>query len=960
MCGKRRQFAGTLFALLIALRLMPVGSGVAYGQVGASLGGSVTDDSGGILPGATVSVTNTLNGTTHVLVTGTAGEYRAIGLSPAPYTVKAELAGFSPQTRTITLTVGASATLDFKLGLAGIAESVNVVSEAPLVETARAAPTSAVLADQISALPVLDRNFLVLAQTLPGSAPLTAGSTTFATTKFGGPADQRNGYTTVIDGGSIDDATWGSPVVNVSQDAVQEFKVFRNQFDAQYGAALNAVVTVATKSGGNLFSGSGYYFGRDDSLDSRNVFATTKPPFNQTRAGGSFGGPIVQNRTHFFGAFEDLVVNNSSIVSLPTSNPFASLENGIYPIPSREKLADFKIDHQAPGHHALTFRYAYDNNTIASAHVPVHDVQGLSLGTGNTDSKIIAHSVLGQDNWVVSDRAVNSVRLHYFRDYLATLPDSTTMSVSRPSFSWGQSTIAPQIYDRWNFSVNETFYWNLASHSFKIGADLGRDDLPFEAHFFEKGAFVFGTDAPFDPNNPKTWPISFQMALPGFFDYRSTQFGPYAQDDWQLTSRLHMNVGVRYDLDTHLRINDFYTDLLSQPHYSVLGSFRGATDGGTYLNTLQPRLGLTYDARGNGSVVIRGGWGRYVARNRPWFDTRAENQTLSSSVFITDPAALQHFPDINAVLGGKSLGDFAATTSQNIGTLIPGDFKLPSGYNTTTGLEWQLNRVTSVDIDYINQLGRNQIGIIDENQPSAGPISAANPRPVSQFAQVAVLRNYVTSRYNALEVQLRTRVRGANSLQVSYTYSRQHLEGVDFFSTFRNFGPGRVPQDVGEHPLDTPNNLSVSGSTRLPWDIQLSAIVKWLSAPPFTVNSGLDLNGDGLRDDTPLGLPPWIGRGDVTGQLAILNGFRQSLGLQPVAATLLDLEQWRYFTVDMRATKAFPLSNRQRLEAFLETFNLTNHVNLMGYNGNINTNSFLVPSSARPARQIQWGARYSF
>ena len=959
MTDRRRQFAATLGAV-VAISFIVAGVGVASGQVGASLGGSVTDESGGILPGATVTLTNTLNGTTQVSVTGAAGEYRAIGLSPAPYTVKAELSGFSAQTRTVTLTVGANATLDFKLTLAGIAESVNVVSEAPLVETARAAPTSAVLADQISALPVLDRNFLVLAQTLPGSAPLTAGNTTFATTKFGGPADQRNGYTTVIDGASIDDATWGSPVVNVSQDAVQEFKVFRNQFDAQYGAALNAVVTVATKSGGNLFSGSGYYFGRDDSLDARNAFATTKPPFNQTRAGGSFGGPIVMNRTHFFGAFEDVIVNNSSIVSLPSTNPFASLENGIYPIPSREKLADFKIDHQASRQHALTLRYAYDNNTIASAHVPVHEVQGLTLGTGNTDSRIIAHSLLGQDNWVISDRAVNTVRLHYFRDYLATLPDGTTVSVSRPSFSWGQSTIAPQIYDRWNFAFNETFYWNLAPHSLKAGADLARDDLPFEAHFFEKGAFVFGTDAPFDPTNPKTWPISFQMALPGFFDYRSTQFGPYVQDDWQLSSRLHLNLGLRWDRDTHLRINDFYTNLLSQPHYSALARFRGATDGGTYLNTLQPRLGVTYDASGTGSVVIRGGWGRYVARNRPWFDTRAENQTLSSSVFITDPGALQHFPDINAVLGGKSLGDFAATTSQNIGTLIPNDFKLPSGYNTTGGFEWQLNRVTSLDVDYINQLGRNQIGIIDENQPAAGPISPSNPRPISQFAQVAVLRNYVTSRYNALELQLRTRVRGANSLQVSYTFSRQHLEGVDFFSTFRNFGPGRIPQDVGEHPLDTPNNLSVSGSAVLPWSIQVSGIVKWLSAPPFTVNAGLDLNGDGLRDNTPLGLPPWIGRGDVTGQLGIVNSFRQSLGLQPVPATLLDLDRWRYFSVDMRATKAVRLSDRRRLEVFLETFNLTNHVNLMGSNGNINTNSFLIPSSARPARQIQWGARYSF
>lgn len=221
---------------------------VAYAQVGANLGGSVTDESGAFLPGVTVTLTNTSNGATQVLVTAADGNYRAIALSPAPYQVKAELTGFAPEARTITLTVGADATLDLKLKVASVQESVTVSGEAPLVETARSGPTSVVLADQISALPVLDRSFLVLAQTLPGSAPLTAGNTSFATTKFGGPADQRNGYTTIIDGGVVDDDLWGSPIVNTSQDAVQEFKVFRNQFDAQYGAALNSVVSVATKS----------------------------------------------------------------------------------------------------------------------------------------------------------------------------------------------------------------------------------------------------------------------------------------------------------------------------------------------------------------------------------------------------------------------------------------------------------------------------------------------------------------------------------------------------------------------------------------------------------------------------------------------------------------------------------------------------------------------------------------
>ncbi len=955
MCIAARRFLAAALVVGVVAYALPRS---ASAQVGATLGGAVTDDTGAALPGVTVTITNTANGTTQVALTAGDGSFRAVGLSPAPYSLKAELSGFAPETRSVTLTVGADAKVDFRLRVATLQETVTVSGEVPLVETARSEPTSVVLADQIQTLPVLDRNFLVLAQTLPGSAPLTAGNTSFATTKFGGPADQRNGYTTLIDGGSVDDTDWGSPIVNVSQDAVQEFKVFRNQFDAQYGAALVAVVSVATKSGSNTFSGSGYYFGRDQKLDATNAFATTKLPFDQTRAGGSIGGPIKMNRTHFFGAVEKLNVNNTTLVSLPASNPFASLENGMFPTPTREKMGDVKVDQQFTRNHSLFVRYAYDNQSLGGAKKPRHDVGGgLMLGTNSTDSIIIAHSTVVQDNLVLSDRSVNSLRVHYFRDYLATLPNSDTLGVVRPSFTWGQSSISPQIFDRWDIAVNETMYVNLPHHNLKFGVDLARDDFPFEAHFNERGVFTFTTDAPFNVTDPRTYPTSFTMQLPGFYDYKSNQIGTYVHDEWRATRQLTVNAGLRFDVDTNMRINQFYTDLLENPFYAPLARFRGAADAGMYLNTLQPRVGMAYDRGGNGSLVIRGGWGRYVTRNRPWFDTRTMNQTTSSSVFITDPSALKNFPDIPAVLGGKSLAEFAATAATNIGTLIPDQFKLPSSLNTTIGFGWQLNNRTSLDVDYVNTLGRDQIGLVDLNLPGTGAVNAANPRPVPQFAQVLSMENYVTSTYNALQMQLRTRVRGANSLQVSYTLSKQRINGVDFFSTLR--GTQRMPQEEGDHPLDTPNNLSVSASTTLPFQIQVSGIAKGLSGPPFKVQAGPDLDGDGIATgDRPRGLPPTIGRGEVAGQLAIINAFRQSINLPPIDASRLDL--FTYFTLDMRATKAFPFAVHHRVEVFLEAFNLTNDVNLSGYNSNMNTASFLIPTSARPARQIQWGARYSF
>jgi hypothetical protein len=936
-----------------AISIAPV-----FAQAGANVGGIVTDESGGVLPGVTVTVTNRANGVSHTLITGAEGNYRAIALQPASYEIKVELAGFAPQARVVTLTVGAEGDVDFKLSVAAVAENLTVTGESPLVETSRSEPTSVIVAEQIATLPVLDRNFLVLAQLLPGSGPLTGGNTTFASTKFGGIADQRNGYTTIIDGGDVDDTDWGSPIVNVSQDAVQEFKVFRNQFDAQYGAALTAVVTVVTKSGTNLLKGSGYYFGRDDKLDARNAFARTKTPFDQTRAGASLGGPIVRNRTHFFGAAEGLKVNATSIVALPASNPFAAQENGIFPTPNRERMGDVKIDHQLSRNRSFFVRYAYNYQQLGGTKKPTRVENGVPLTANSTDSIVRTHSIVGQDSWVLSNNKVNTLRVHILKDYLATIPNSDGIGVVRPSFTWGQNSIAPQIFPRWRATLYDTFYINTASHEFKFGGDYTYGVFPFEAHFNEKGVFQFTTDAAFNPSDSRTWPISLTIQTPGFYEYHWHQLSAYAQDAWRIGSRLYLNYGLRYDVDLNMRINDFYAQILADPAFAGIERFRGKADAGTDSNNFQPRVGITYDARGNGSLVLRGGWGLYVTRNRPWFQVRAQNQTLNSAVRIEDPNFLRFFPDITAVLGGKTPDQFVAAGGPRlIGTVIPENSVLPYAMGTTVGAGWQINPATSLDLDYVNTRGDHQLGFTDLNLPASGRISATNPRPFGQFTQVLTMQNYSKSWYDALQVQLRTRVRGANNLQVSYTLSKQILDGVDFFNTVR--GTQRTPQEKGYHVLDTLHNLSVSASTDLPGQIQLSGIVRALSGSPRKIAAGTDLDGDGsTTGDRPLGLDPTVGRGDLDTQLRLINEFRASLNLPAVDRSLLETD--RYFTIDVRATKAIRFHDVHRLEMFLEAFNVTNHVNYSGLNTNMNTAAFLIRTSARPARQIQWGLRYSF
>src|SRR6185503_2559191 len=350
-----------LTTMLLIPFLIGVFSVAALGQsIGANLAGVVTDQTGARLQDATVTVTHTQNGRAMVVDTGRDGDYRVVALLPGDYDVMATRNGFAPVTRRVALLVGADATVNLTLPLAGVVEQATVTAATTPAEAARSQPSSVVTKQDIDTLPVLDRNFLVLAQLLPGSGPHNSTVGRFTTTKFGGVADQRSGFTTLIDGGDIDDAIWGSPTINVSEDAIQEFKVFRTQFDAQYGHALNAIVTVATRSGTNRISGTGFFFGRDDALNARNAFATSTPPFDEQRAGGSLGGPLVRDRSHYFVAYERDNVDDFRIIALPATNPFAARENGVFPAATDNHNAMARLDHRFRAPHALSIRYASD------------------------------------------------------------------------------------------------------------------------------------------------------------------------------------------------------------------------------------------------------------------------------------------------------------------------------------------------------------------------------------------------------------------------------------------------------------------------------------------------------------------------------------------------------------------------------------------------------------------------
>ncbi|MBM3819719.1 MAG: TonB-dependent receptor [Acidimicrobiia bacterium] len=970
-----------LRALLVLGALSSLLPAPAVAQIGgaANIAGTISDDSGAALPGVTVTITNTATGRTQALVTGPDGRYRAVALQPGPYEVASELQGFATVRRTISLVVGADATLDLTLGVATLTETVTVVGEAPLVEATRSQPSSVITGVQLQALPVLSRDFLVLAQLLPGAAPISRASTTQprqGTTRFGGAADPRYAYTTQIDGGDVDDAIWGSPTISLGQDAIAEFKVFRNQFDAQYGRATTAVVAVVTKSGTNRMGGSGYYFGRDRSLNARNAFARDVPPFRQTRIGYSFGGPLALNRTHFFSAYEGLFRNTADIVALPATNPFASVENGTYPRTVRRRNALERLDHRFSDRHNAYVRYAYDFYGDFAPRKPLRQLDGglLALGSPDFDDESRSHSIVVEENWIMSSTRVNTFRAHGLIHDLVAPTVFRGPRVIRPSLTWGQAVNSPQWFPRKRLTLTDAFLISKGKHDLNIGGEFAYSHNGFDSHRLDTGQWTFQTDAPFDRTNPATYPFQFTIREPGFYWHNGAQIGAYVSDTFRVHPRWTLNLGLRWDFDTNLRDNDITDGMLADPRFRGMERFvKSGTERGLQYDAIQPRLGATWDVRGDGTLVARGGYGIYVTRNREWYSVGTSQETnFGNTILITDRTKQgQCYPDINCVLDGRSIAEFLATSGSGLRalSLVADNYRFPYQRTASAGIGWQVTRTTGVDVDVIHSHMPNAIAGEDRNLPAAGAITATNPRPLSSLGRVTV-QNLPNSRswYDALEMQVRQRVRGANNLQLSYTLSRSMIDGCSGVcaGTLRAFARESLARlaatgrslEHGYNPSDNRHNLAISASFELPAGVQVSGIARVVSASPITNTCACDLDGDGVNDRAP-GVPPTVGRGNLQAQLDAINRYRASLNLAP-----FDLDRLKVLppakNIDIRVTKGLTLGGARRVELFAEAFNITNVVNLTGGNGNVRLATFKVPDGAQEARQVQWGARYSF
>jgi hypothetical protein len=306
-------------ALLVASALAAGLPGRAHAQATGTLTGVVTDESGGVVPGATIDVTNTATNRTRTTTTGEDGFYTVPLLQPGPYRIVATLIGFRTTTREgVTVTVESTSRVDFRLAVSTIEETVTIVEEGPLIETNNAQLGTAVGQKQIEELPLNGRNFTQLGTLLPGvvappaglggaTGDATPGGFGAATSGFNvnGMRNQSNNF--LLDGASNNDTFNTGFIMRPPPDAIQEFKILTHSFSAEYGRNAGSVVNVVTRAGSNELRGAAWEFNRDDALQARNFFAPKtrpKPKLEQNQFGGSIGGPLIKSRLFGFGYYE--------------------------------------------------------------------------------------------------------------------------------------------------------------------------------------------------------------------------------------------------------------------------------------------------------------------------------------------------------------------------------------------------------------------------------------------------------------------------------------------------------------------------------------------------------------------------------------------------------------------------------------------------------------------------------
>jgi outer membrane receptor protein involved in Fe transport len=1054
---------------LLALGLLVLPAFAAAQGTGDILG-RVTDTTGAVLPGATVTVESLATKQVRVVTTSDSGDYIVTPLPIGAYRIKIAMEGFGTQTTQIQLATGDRATFDVKLSIGDVTETVAVTAESPMLQTQTATVGALVSEKAVQDLPVAGRNITRLVQLVPGAFEGVSNSLASGTrpderrqtsaVSINGAMDNQNNQ--LIDGMDNNERAIGTVGVKPSIDAIAEVKVQTNMYTAEVGRTAGGVVNIITKAGGNDYHGSAYEYARNDRFDARNFFATSgaKPKFSQNQYGGSFGGPVVRDRTFFFADYEGLNSTQgvTTIATVPTAKmragdfselsatiydpttsprtPFAgnviptsrldaiALKYlALYPLPSSTGLSnnyagtrdrtqdsnttDFRVDHSVNSNTRFFGRYSYNKvNTFTAPVFPA--VNGVEPGGGGSfpgKNETSAHNAGVSYLHVFNPSTVAEVKAGYLKVSIASyglnygnnvseafgLPniniDDTTSGLTPVTLTGyagsGDATFLPLIQIDNTWQVSGALTKIRGAHSIKAGAGfINRNFTVFQSNQ-PLGSITFNSSLTSNGSGSGGDAIaSFLLGYPQqesrivslfYPHYNTKEPFAYVQDDWRATSRLTVNLGLRYDIFTPYTEGDDHlvnVDLASS-RILVAGQDGVSRTAGikTDYSNVAPRFGFSLSLPWQ--TVIRGGYGlSYYPGN------------YMSQSFLKSPPFTSAFGPVTS--DGASGGIPNLFLRNGLPLPTPASIAVPSGTFQAEVLDFKNTRVQQYNVIVEKEIGGNVIGggyvgskgdhltqyiaNIDLAPAAAGTIQPrrAFSATLPNVSSIPLISSNFDSTYNAMQLVFQRRQRAGLTISSNYTLAH---------SVNTNLAPWDVSLlERYDSNFDIRHRVVFSANYELPFfksaqglahgvlgGWQVNGVAFWQSGLPFTVTNGTARSNTGGTDrpnqvsDPVLSNPTvqaWFDPAAFVAQPINTAGNTGNNSLHGPPQRRLDLSLFKNVT----------LRRDLRLQLRAEVYNVTNTPSFANPNASFGTAGFgsITGTANSIPRQMQFALKVLF
>jgi hypothetical protein len=935
MKGNKFNFARFCRALPLFAALISVASSSLVAQTTTgSIRGFVRDAAGNPLPDAQVIARDPALGTTRGVSANESGFYALAGLRPATYNVTVRRIGSEAQSRTVDVGIGQTLAIDFGLSTTAQTLEAVVVESNTGSETKTSEVATNITRQQIQDLPSKDRNFLDLATLAPGVRATPVGN---ISKQIAGPAGQPENINVFVDGASFknDVLEGGAAGQNSSQgnpfpqNAVQEFRVITQNYKAEYQKASSTIIVATTRTGSNNTEVGAFVYGIAPGFIAKDKLSVQRgdpnPNFRRYQFGANVGGPIVKDKIHYFASYEaNLKDQPASVIpgTAPAGFPFnPQTYAGAFTQNFREHL----------GFGKLTFT-PNENNTfdLSGTLRKEYDLRGFgNFGSDPLTSREAAEKI---NNNVYNGAALwKYTGAAWFNEAQANYQ----------WYEWNPNPLNPDLVGKNYFGViriggkdtrqqftqkraglrddiTKTGIRFAGEHVFKVGSSL--DFLNYESvkQFNYNPVFNFR-------QTPENYQQPFEVFL-GFGDPRiaskNTQFGLYGQDDWTITPKLLVNVGLRWDVETNMFDNDYVTptplaDSLRGPlaaqirpgfnindYISTGGSSRPA-----YKGAIQPRLGFSYDVAGDQRTVLFGGAGIYYDRDI-WNYMLDERFRRQYSVVRIDFRPVCAPGTTNCAVWDPKYYDPAQLRALAVAVGRPQVFAVRNDMRPPKSNQYSAGIRQAVGAYQLTATGT----FVRARNGLAYVFGAQGLAP--NYTDLLLSTDEVQSRSNQLQLKaekpLLQSTRWGGSLW--YTLSKAELKGEYFFALDDRYGrPSKYPW--GTAPGDERHSVHADAILRAPLDFLVSGVLT-------------------------------LGSGQAYSIFDATNGFgptqRRTYYVYPPKQNFLGIKAFAFRNLDLRAQKDFGFAKGGPVGLSLDLYNVANAANYGCYN------NFVPPSTDPP------------